>query len=92
MKRAAESAHEGAAEDGETSEEVKNGEDLFGRKEPVGNHPEKERRHYRGDGAHRVGPVDDPGQTDRRHVVPDGDVPGAPDEELEEHHQAQVGN
>ncbi len=75
------------------SREVQDAEDLLRREEPVGHHADDERGDDGppGDGAVRLGGLG-PGEPEAlEEVGPHGDPPGAPDEELEEHHRRQAG-
>ena len=81
----------GGCEQGEAAENVRGCEDSLGGEEAVGDHAEEERRNDGGDRADGVGPGDAVGHAVGAHVVAHGDVPRAPDEELEEHHGGEAG-
>jgi hypothetical protein len=78
-------------EEHEPAGQVQHAEDLLRGEVPVGHEPDEERR---GDGRDRVDrerPVGQRLHAAARHEHGDGRVPGPPDEELEEHHDAEPG-
>ncbi len=61
------------------------------RKKTVGNHTEKKRRNDGTGGACHIGEVDHIRHTMALHVISTGGIPGAPDKELQKHHDAEAG-
>ena len=81
----------GAVEHERGADEVHHSQDALRGEEPVGDHADEERRDDSGDGADGVGRAEvRAGESDGAEVIRRGDIPGAPDEELEQHHDGEL--